>query len=75
MTEETIDGRIFYSSSEMARRCGVHQNTWAIWVRKGLAPQPVFIGNARRWLAVDIAKWEERLKRSSNVVVRAAGKE
>jgi len=73
MTE--TDDRIFYSSSEMARRCGVHTKTWRQWVRKGIAPGPVWIGGSRKWLAVDIQKWESRLKRSSNVVVRAAGKE
>jgi predicted DNA-binding transcriptional regulator AlpA len=73
--EITNDDRIFYSSSEMARRCGVHITTWCAWVRKGTAPQPVWVGNARRWLASDVQRWEGRLKKKSNVVVKAAGKD
>jgi len=67
--------RLLYTSGEMAKMCGVHKNTWCVWVRKGVAPQPVDIGGARRWLAADIQKWENKLKRSSNVVLRAARKD
>lgn len=73
MTEP--NNRIFYSSSEMARRCGVTPKTWRQWVRKGEAPQPVVVNGSRKWLAADVAKWEGRLKRLSNVVLKAAGKE
>jgi predicted DNA-binding transcriptional regulator AlpA len=62
---DPLAGRIFFASGEMARMCGVHQKTWGVWVRRGTAPQPVWIGNARKWLAVDIERWRDRLKMKS----------
>ena len=61
MTEK----RLFYTSGEIATMCGVHQNTWCRWVKKGDAPQPVWIGGAHRWLASDIQKWLVKLKKKA----------
>jgi len=62
---DPLAGRIFFSTGEMAKMCGIHLNTWIRWVRKGRAPAPVLIGNARRWLKDDIEKWKKRLKKES----------
>ena len=54
--------RILFRSSEMARRCGVSKQTWCKWVKAGMAPAAVMVGNARKWLERDIKEWEKDLK-------------
>jgi len=56
------DDRLFYTAGEMASRCGVHPKTWRVWVRKGIAPSPILVNGAPKWLASDIEKWLKKLR-------------
>ena len=61
MSEE----RIFYTSGEMAKMCGISRKTWCSWVHKGEAPAPVLINKARKWLASDIEKWLKKMRKEN----------
>lgn len=56
------EDRVLYSSSQIAGKCGVSKQTWCKWVKSGLAPAPVMVGNVRKWLASDIEAWCKDLR-------------
>jgi len=46
--------RKYCSVAEIANMLSISKGTWWGWVREGIAPAPVRIGNTTRWNRVDV---------------------
>ena len=62
--QTTIEQNVSYDADKVAQMLGVLTDTWLRWVMKGLAPQPVRIGETLQWSADDLLEWVEQLKSS-----------
>ena len=61
--EPTI--RTFYTSGEMAAKCGIAASSWNAWVREGCVPQPTVIDGGRRWSVETVEAWKKELSKMS----------
>jgi len=57
--------RTFYTSGEMAAKCGIATSSWNAWVRGGCAPQPTIIDGGRRWSVDAVEAWKKELSKMS----------
>lgn len=60
--------RLFYTSKEMAKMCGIHEDTWRRWVRTGEAPDnDLIINNNPRWTDDLIKRWIKNSKKKQTL--------
>ena len=52
-----------YNAKEVCRRLRIHRHTLTAYVRKGVFPQPIVVGNRHLWTEADIDQWEKQNRR------------